>query len=178
MESTTNVCSQLSLTKAKKDLVLANLSKIEQFVYHDCDGGKLEGWNAFGPIGELMTWKQGYELDQVKRGVDWMQKTFALLVSYSSCEEQIDLTFTPTADSCFHAFLQINPLWEQFENHLGRKIYHYPFLVGNGLEKVRSSTSELFEYHYGFDPFEFESASSCSSCCISPNPPLPIPANW
>ena len=171
-------CSALNLTQAKKTLVNNNLKKVQTFEYHDCDGGKLIGWDAFGPIAELMTWKQGYEIANVKQGIDWMQKTFALLISYSGAQEQVDLTFTPTADACFHAFLQINPLWEQFESHIGRKIYHFPFLVGDGLVDMQNNTSELFEFHFGEDPFVKEEATSCSSCCISPNPPLPVPANW
>jgi hypothetical protein len=173
-----NTCLAFNLNDVKKSLVEKNLERVQTFEYHDSDGGKLVGWNAFGPIGELMTWKQGYEMVDVKRGVDWMQKTFALLISYSGFEEQVDLTFTPTADACFHAFLQINPLWEQFENHIGRKIYHYPFLIGEGLVNVRNTTSKLFEYHFGENPFEKEEATSCSNCCITPNPPLPVPAGW
>jgi hypothetical protein len=171
-------CATLSLTEVKKSLVEVNLELIKNFIYYDYDGGKLVGWDAFGPIGELMTWKQGYNMSEVKRGVDWMHKTFALLISYSGVDEQADLTFTPTADACFHAFLQINPLWEQFENHIGRKIYHYPFLVGEGLVNVRNTTSELFMYHFDENPFEQEEATSCSNCCISPNPPLPVPDGW
>ncbi|NJL97119.1 hypothetical protein HC864_04905 [Candidatus Gracilibacteria bacterium] len=98
------LCKPVDLHEAKRSFVEKNLQLIENFVYTDVYGNTLENWNAFGPIAELMIWKQRYELEKVKQGLRWMQKTFALLLSYSPNGEQIDLTFTPTADACFHAF--------------------------------------------------------------------------
>ncbi len=107
-----------------------------------------------------------------------MIKTIALLFAYSPESDQINLTFTPSADSCLHGFLEINPLWKQFTAFNDREIYHYPFVSGEKLAGLRNTTAGLFMYHFDENPFEHESASSCSSCCLDPNPPLPIPTNW
>jgi hypothetical protein len=174
----TSPCQNLAYLSLSDKIVQSNLVHIKKFVYLDNSGRRYTNETSFAPIATLKMQKDKWNLDKAKYGIDLMQKTFALLLAYSPNQEQIDLTFTPTADACFHAFLEINPLWNQFKSHIGREIYHYPFVYGEKLEGLRNTTAQLFMYHFGENPFEHETASSCSSCCLDPNPPMPIPDGW
>jgi hypothetical protein len=172
----TSRCDSIQFQSQK--IVQDYLNHIKNFTYIDDQEKCYVDGTSFAPIATLKMQKQGWSLERAKHGVDLMQKTFALLLSYSPLEEQIDLTFTPTADSCFHAFLEINPLWVQFKKHIGREIYHYPFVYGEDLKCLRDHTATLFVRHFNHNPFDYEEATSCSSCCLSPNPPMPIPEGW
>jgi hypothetical protein len=172
----TSPCENLTFLSDK--VVRFHLHQINEFIYEDENGKRYLNGESFGPIATLKMQKNSWQLEHARTSIQLMLKTFALLFAYSPEYEQIKLTFTPSADQCLHAFLEINPLWVQFTNHNQREIYHFPFVYGRELQGLRNFTAELFMKHFDENPFLNEEATSCSSCCLSPNPPMPIPEGW